>query len=356
MIRLTVPAVLLSVSTLVGHGWAAAPEATNSPPSVTVYPMLTAPQHVPDELAYRMGVVVATLLERGGVQHLEVVKTVFAPQDTSDLQKFAEAFAQHVKDHPIDTQFAVLSKLNGSPAAGVKAIQTIIVDRRGKIISASVAEEDQLRQADPPPRDPMTCCVFIARHMPKSWSLADPLREDAPQGKMAAFWQKDAGLPDEQEQQAIEQRLAKLKKTIPSASCTIYPVNVSGQSDRHCTDQLVQQLRELPIGKLNVSEVDPELKIAGHSNEQKVLWDTARAVQKFTRQHPPTTDYVAYLNYGVFDQGVGFVHVVICDRAGDWVLVDLQNSHQPAFQKIAPQNAADCSRLVFMRLSDWLKQ
>ncbi len=41
---------------------------------------------------------------------------------------------------------------------------------------------------------------------------------------------------------------------------------------------------------------------------------------------------------------------VVCDRAGDWVIVDLQNSHQKEFQRISPKNLEDCDRLVLERL------
>lgn len=93
-----------------------------------------------------------------------------------------------------------------------------------------------------------------------------------------------------------------------------------------------------------------------HSNQQKVLWDTARAFRDFVRKNPPATDYVAFADYGLSDTQVHHVHLIVCDRAGDWVLIEMQNSHHPDFQRIDPKSAAECSRLVVARLKDWLSE
>jgi hypothetical protein len=42
---------------------------------------------------------------------------------------------------------------------------------------------------------------------------------------------------------------------------------------------------------------------------------------------------------------------VVCDRTGEWVIADLQNSHQEAFQRISPKTLEDCDRLVLDRLN-----
>jgi hypothetical protein len=45
---------------------------------------------------------------------------------------------------------------------------------------------------------------------------------------------------------------------------------------------------------------------------------------------------------------------VVCDRAGDWVIADLQNNHQADFQRINPKTLADCDQLVLERLIVYL--
>ena len=90
-------------------------------------------------------------------------------------------------------------------------------------------------------------------------------------------------------------------------------------------------------------------------DEQKVLWDTARAFRTFVRKNPPATEYALFADYGVFSPSpdrskVSHVHFIVCDRAGGWVIVDFQNSHHRDFQEIDPKSPEDCSRLLVKRL------
>jgi len=45
------------------------------------------------------------------------------------------------------------------------------------------------------------------------------------------------------------------------------------------------------------------------------------------------------------------VHVVVCDRAGEWVVVEHCNSHHADFRRLAPKTSADCDHLVAARLA-----
>jgi hypothetical protein len=49
------------------------------------------------------------------------------------------------------------------------------------------------------------------------------------------------------------------------------------------------------------------------------------------------------------------VHFVVCDRAGEWVIADLQNNHHEDFQRIDPKVLEDCDRLVLERLRAQLR-
>jgi hypothetical protein len=318
--------------------------------------VVTAPHKLPDEMAKRVGVVVATFLERAGLEDLAVAETTFNPPETDDVTKIAEAFGNQVAAKPIETDCAVFAQFVGTRKTGVEAIRTIVVDKSGRVVFAESAGKAQLEKAPLPPKDPMTCCLFVSRRLQELWKLKDPLRPDAPSGKMARFWQEDAGIPDEDELDAIEKRSETLKRNIKTATCTVYPIRVGGESDKQCAADLVAMLNERGLGKAETSQTDPALKIAGHSNEQKVLWDTARAFREFVKKNPPASDYAVYADYGLYGSKVRYVHVIVCDRGGDWVLIDLQNSHHPDFQQIDPKTAADASRLLLTRLKGWLNE
>ena len=49
------------------------------------------------------------------------------------------------------------------------------------------------------------------------------------------------------------------------------------------------------------------------------------------------------------------MHFVVCDRKGEWVIVDLQNSHQPDYQSIGVISRERCDQLLVKRLEGYLK-
>ncbi len=53
---------------------------------------------------------------------------------------------------------------------------------------------------------------------------------------------------------------------------------------------------------------------------------------------------------------VAAVHWIVCDRQGDWVLVDYQNAAPRIFQQVAPKSVEDCVRLVDIRLKKRLQE
>jgi hypothetical protein len=51
----------------------------------------------------------------------------------------------------------------------------------------------------------------------------------------------------------------------------------------------------------------------------------------------------------------GYVHFVICDRRGEWVIVDMQNSHHPDYQSVKPISQADCDKILVKRLEQYVR-
>jgi hypothetical protein len=99
---------------------------------------------------------------------------------------------------------------------------------------------------------------------------------------------------------------------------------------------------------LKASQADP--------NELKILWDLAREFRDYVKKNPLDADYVLYADY-VFNPQQwkqGFVHFIVCDRKGEWVIVDFQNSHQEDYQSIKPISKEGCDKLLVKRLKDYL--
>jgi hypothetical protein len=139
----------------------------------------------------------------------------------------------------------------------------------------------------------------------------------------------------------------------------VYPIHLWEGFDESGAVQLAKMLSEQGICQAEPSNADIKLKIKGNSNEQKVLWDTAREFRDFIRKNPPATQYAMLADYGLGStsdgkQEASHVHLILCDKSGDWVLVDFQNSHHPDFQRITPKSIEDCNRLAVERLKSYL--
>ncbi|NNE07693.1 MAG: hypothetical protein HKN20_03940 [Gemmatimonadetes bacterium] len=106
-----------------------------------------------------------------------------------------------------------------------------------------------------------------------------------------------------------------------------------------------------------MSEEAPLLKGEGWPNEMAVLWIFARAAREQVREQPQGSGYALFADYWFAPDGrVWAVHFVVCDQNGDWVIVDMQNSHHEDFRKIDPKDIADCDRIVQERLAMYLKE
>ncbi len=156
----------------------------------------------------------------------------------------------------------------------------------------------------------------------------------------------------------MEQRQAVMKKTGRSASLVVFPVRLSddevGKKD---AAHLAALLSKKKLCEAKAVDSPLRVKIQFARNEQKLLWDLARAFQDHVKQNPPEADYALLADYMFPRAGHGAwaVHFVICDRDGEWVIVDFQNEHHGDFQSIDPKTHDDCGRLVAKRLDGYLR-
>jgi hypothetical protein len=83
----------------------------------------------------------------------------------------------------------------------------------------------------------------------------------------------------------------------------------------------------------------------------------AREFRDYAKKNPTDADYVLYADYVFNPQNweQGFVHFVVCDRKGDWVIVDFQNSHQADYQSVKPTSRERCDQLLVQRLESYLR-
>lgn len=332
---------------------------TPTPPvrgrSVTIYPVvLTTERRIPESFPIRLAEVVGTLLERAGMADIEIAERSFAVSDDKSLEEIWRAFGKRVvKDSPT-TRCAVLSEI-ATDADDINRIRIVVVDRDGKLLFSEEADRESFADSPITPRDPMTACVFLAHRLRMVWNLEDPLREDATQGKMAQRMAERSGLPPQAERKAMKPRLASLKGKADAGTVTVYPVHLWQGWDQDQAQELADGLEASGLFTASVATEILPWNAQGDPNEQKVLWDTARAFREHLRATPSKTQYALLADYGLTPSSAGepaanHVHLVLCTASGDWVLVDFQNSHHDDYREIAPKTVQQCTRLALRRL------
>jgi hypothetical protein len=330
--------------------------------SVTVYPVvITPPTTIGNEFAKRIAEVLGLHLERAGMDQIEISDTSFSPPENVDVSQLAAAFGEFVGNASLKTEYAVFGQIFGTPQTGPKEIRTVVVDKAGQVIFAERTGAAEFSRSNIRPKDPMTCTLFLANRLGQVWELADPLRSNAPAGKMAELLRMRSGAPPEEELAEVRKRHNVLKGKFATSQVTVYPIHLWPGSDKPSASKLATMLTEQGICQAEASDADPKLTVKGDPNEQKVLWDTARSFRDYLRKSPPTTPYALLADYGLGTasdekRSASHVHVILCERDGDWVLVDYQNSHHGDFQRIAPKTTDDCNRLVAVRLKNLLSE
>lgn len=204
-----------------------------------------------------------------------------------------------------------------------------------------------------PPGPPESCLELVCRRLIPAMGLDKlPKKELTEEKKQALEEMRAEEPPSQTEFAAMKKRVQAMKKAANSASMIIYPTRVGGDhTDQASATRLVGLLNEAKLCQATIAKKGPVLEGEGWPDESKVLWIYANAAREYARQHPVDSDYVLFADYWFAPSGdVWAVHFVVCDRAGDWVIVDLQNNHQADFQRINPKTLADCDQLVLERL------
>jgi hypothetical protein len=101
----------------------------------------------------------------------------------------------------------------------------------------------------------------------------------------------------------------------------------------------------------------PNSRNVADPNERNEFWDLAGAFRDDIHKKPTESDYVLYADY-VFDPRHWeqcFVHFIVWDRKGEWVIMDRQNSHHPDYQRAKPSSPEGCDRLLVKHLMDSLR-
>jgi hypothetical protein len=306
----------------------------------------------------RVTEVVGLLLERQGVKNIELGTTPFTPANTN-WESLAAEVGAFVKAHPVTTDYALYAEYNGDRKTGLNELRAVVVDQAGAVVWTErlTAQDEAFRKVRE--RDPMTISVLLSERLGPQLGLNEATAKAAKPGPMAALMNQRSGLPPESERAALPARRQTMKQALPGATLLVYPARLGGnQTSVPSATNIVRLLNEAGLCRavasgqpllLKASQTDP--------NELKSLWNLAREFRDFVRTHPPAADYALYADYAFNPQNAdqGFVHFVVCDRQGEWVIVDMQNSHHPDYQRVGIISRERCDQLLVKRLVASLK-
>jgi hypothetical protein len=325
-------------------------KAAGKAASLTVLPV-----YLGDRPSKQVGEALGMLLERAGMQNVELGTAEFRPPEKADPSHTDKALAEFLQANPVKTDYVLFAEFLGSPATGVAEVRGIVVDKQGQLVwqDRQTPEDADFKRIKP--QEPLACCVLLVERLRPVLNLDDPTRAGAPSGRLAERWRQETGLPDEAELQAMKERQAAFKKACGTATLLIYPVRVGDQVSAPSATHLAQMINQAGLLKATAAEKGPQLDVKGDMNEQKVLWSMARAFSAEVQARPPEVDYVLYADYLIGKSAVGAVHLAICGRKGQLVIVDFQNNHAADFKSIDPKSQEDCDRLVLKRLEGFCK-
>jgi hypothetical protein len=314
------------------------------------------------EFRERAGEFAATLgllLEEKGYNKFKVADAYFQfPTDTTAREKRAAAFGKFVSELGLKTDYALGIEFTIDIERSWQEAYSVIVDANGDIMwEDRQGPGDRAFDEDYTGTELGRLELVCSRLMPALGLNKLPKKELAADKKQALREMRAKEPPSQSEFAAMDKRLKTMKEAGASARVLVYPARVDGDhTDPSCATRLCKLLNEAKLCQATAAEKGPLIEGSGWPNEVQVLWLFARNVREYVREHPADSDYALFADYWFNPRGqVWAVHFVVCDRTGEWVIVDLQNSHQDDFQRINPKTLDDCDSLVLERLKACLR-
>jgi hypothetical protein len=297
---------------------------------------------------------------------LEVAEAPFQPPADALWEKVAAAFGDHVRGAAGNAtgkpgQHHLYAEFLGTPHEGATEVRFVVVDAAGEpaiVDRQTPADRDFKRTAGRDP-DPLGCASLVGERL---FTLADWKKAPTavPDGKFAKMWREMSGMPDPKEQKAIDERRAALGKSVASARFVLMPTIVDGKHDNASAARLAGLLAA-EFGCHAEAKLDgARIEVKPDSNEQKRLWDLAWGLRDAVKKQPveadATSQHTLVVDIAMGPGGTpGFVHVVICNAAGEHVVVDMQNDQHEMLRRAAPKTLEEAEQFAVKRLAKLLQ-
>ncbi len=300
---------------------------------------------------------IGLFLEQKGLKTIAIGQTPFSVDETAGMDKLSGSLGEFVAKNTITTEYALYAAFKGTPQTGVEEIQTVVVDKNGGVVwTDDVSAKDEAFKSVEP--HPMAYCIFMTGRLAPQFGLNEETARAAKPGTMAQLMNERSGIPPENEMSALPQRMKEMRGARKSLTLRVFPVRRAGTTDVAGGTELAKMITDAGVCTALPAKEALLLKAAPSGpNEMKFLWDLAREFREHARGISPKTEYTLYADYGFNpeDWQQGYVHFVVCDPQGEWVLANLANSHHPDYQTIQPTSVGKCNALLLSRLQSALK-
>ncbi len=358
--RATLSGLLCSALALAGcsfggagvEGESAAGGDLNPNTSITVVPVVLMARPNRD-----VADVLGMMLEQEGMPDVWTTERNFTPSPDGGMDLLVDEFSEFVREEPFETECALLTQVIGDQTTGIREVRTVLSDAKGVVLwsSQQTANDRAFRRANPV--NPMACCVLVRDLLRSPFHLTSKTRGTAKEKRMERLVMGKSGRPSETELRSMKSRAEKMKKSGSGSIFHIFSVQTAGGFNPNQAIELAEAIQKKVKIKTIVGEGPLTLESEGGSNQQKWVWDLARGLQEHVRKVRPDADYslVAQFVIRPDNEKVFGVNFVVCDREGEWVLVDFQNSHHSDFKALDPGSERDCSQLVARRLAGYLR-
>ena len=322
--------------------------------SITVFPM-----RLLDKPAKDVGDVLGLALEKEqGMTDIRPATTTYDRPVEASFEDTAAGFGEFVRQNPIETDYALYAEVDGTRnPPKVLEIRSVLVARDGTVVWTDRQTPDDPDFKRLHVNEPMLCCMLVAERLQTKVDRFASYAKLEGEGRMMRLWREKSGTPDDQALADLNLQQQAFAKNHTSAKMLVYPVQLYQEIDKTAGQRLVDLLNESGFAHAELADTEARFEIAPSSNEQKRLWDFARAFRAYVQEQKPDADYVLMAEYTIRpgDQQVWTVHTFVCDRDGRWVVVDFQNNHQQDFQRVNPQSRDDCGKLVLRRLESYAR-
>ena len=301
----------------------------------------------------RVSEIVGALLEQQGLKNIELGKTAFIHVTKLSPVKLADSAGIFVKNHPPATEYVLYAEMNGDMQKhAIDEIVGIVVDKTGALVWSDLLgpQDEPFKQVDDP--DPLGFSVLLAQRLGSQMGLNEETAKNAKPGKMAAIMDERSGIPPENERAPMPDRQKLFKENLKKSTLMVFPVRTNGKANAEGASGLIKLINDAGLCKALPSTETLLLKTSQEGpNEMKKMWDLARDFREYVQKNPQDAGYMLYADYLL----TGYVHFVICNRSGEWVIADLQNSTKPDFRAFNVASVDGCNSLVVARLLHYLK-